>query len=102
MTQTEIETYAQVTLKFLPGKEDGFTSAEAAYLDLIGQSKTELEAIEAGMVGQTGDQRVLQQRCWSAQHLAQLEIVKAALAAGVPSEKITAITYRSTWDMVTA
>jgi hypothetical protein len=70
---------------------------EADYLELLDWTKTELEALEAGMHGQTGEQRRLQNRSWSAQREAQLKIVKAALKAGVPAAAITAITHRESW-----
>lgn len=97
MTQTEIETYAQVTLRYLPDAMGAHATPEAAYLDLIEQGKTELEALEAGMVGQAPEQRALQNTCWSAQNRALEDIVLAALQAGTPSAAITAITHRASW-----
>jgi hypothetical protein len=67
---------------------------EVDHLALIGYCRQELDALEAGMHNQTPEDRVRQNRAWSIQHAAQLEVVKAALAAGVPSDKITAITHR--------
>lgn len=93
------DLYGQVVLRFLDTER---TDVRAAYLELIEQSKSELESIEAGFHGQTGEQRAVQNRAWNGQNAAQVEIVKAALAAGVPSDAITAITYRNVWDMAAA
>lgn len=98
MSNAEIERYAQVTLTYL----DTELPPVPAYLALIEWSKSELESCEAGMWNQSPEQLVLQNKCWSAQHRAQQDIVQAALKAGVPSDAITAITYRNVWDMVAA
>lgn len=94
MTQTmnarEIDYYAQVTLRHLDQEQP----RSVALLALIEHSKQELDALAAGMHGQTGEARALQNRCWSAQHAAQLEMVQVALAEGVSSNAITAITWR--------
>lgn len=70
---------------------------EAQYLELIRLSRQELTALEAGMHNQTPEDRARQNRAWSIQNAAQLEIVKAALEAGVPSDAITAITHAERW-----
>ncbi len=91
MTQTST---AAVTLAHL---ENAATATGTEWLDLINQSKTELEAIEAGMLHTTREQRALANEAWSAQFEAQTEIVKGALAAGVAPATITAITFRESW-----
>lgn len=88
MNEREIAHHAQVTLATLEDR------SPAAYLQLIEHSKTELEALEAGMHGQAGEQLAAQNRAWSAQFQAQALMVEAALAAGVPSDAIRAITWR--------
>lgn len=90
MEAPEIERYAQVTLRQLNQE----APRSEALLELIVWSQTELEALAAGMWNQVGEQRALQNRCWSAQHAAQLEIVKVALAAGVDAGVIMATTHR--------
>lgn len=100
MTQTstateDIARYAQVTLAYLDTEHmSGERPITTAYLALIEHAQTELEAIAAGMWNQGPEQLVLQNRCWSAQKAANLEIVQAALAAGVDADEIMVITHR--------
>lgn len=94
---TETSYTAAVSLEHLYHGEDGDWDDARAYLDLIDLSKAELEALEAGMIGQSREARAVQNRMWSAQHHAQAEIVKAALKAGVDGEQIKAITFRETY-----
>lgn len=91
MTQTPAPAVLPVyTLQNLPAD----MPPAQAYLILIDWSKTELEALEAGMHGQAGPDRDLQQRAWAVQHAAQQDIVKAALRAGVEPAAIREITWR--------
>jgi hypothetical protein len=105
MTQTSITAADARTAAFHLGHlghlDEGYRDATRTmrqqYLELIGLSKQELEALEAGMHGQGPEDRARQNRAWSIQNAAQLEIVRAALADGVPSDAITAITHRESW-----
>jgi hypothetical protein len=85
---------AAVTLANLPTESDHSGSEAERYLMLLDQSKTELEALEAGMANQTPEARQLQEAVWAAQFSAQQDIVSAALAAGVDAEAIMTITWR--------
>jgi hypothetical protein len=85
---------AAVTLANLPTGSDHSGSEAERYLMLLDQSKTELEALEAGMANQTPEAHQLQKAMWTAQFGAQWEIVLAALAAGVDAEAIMTITWR--------
>jgi hypothetical protein len=73
------------------------TGTETDHLTLIEQSKTELEALEAGMHGQTPEARATQNAAWNAQHETHIELISAALRAGVSALAITAITHRENW-----
>lgn len=86
----DIARYAQVTLAYL----DAELPVKRAYLALIEHAQTELEACAAGMWNQPAEQLALQNRCWAAQNAANVEIVRAALKAGVPAAAIMAITHR--------
>jgi hypothetical protein len=70
-----------------------FKDDENTWLDVVKLGVDELYAIECGMVNQTPDARARQNEAWTIQNQANVEIVRAALAAGVPAGDITAITY---------
>jgi hypothetical protein len=97
MTQTSTAPSAAVTLADLYRGENGDWSDSRSYLELIKLAKTELEGLEAGMHNQTPAARALQNVAWSGQHAALIEIVMAALKAGVSAIKIAAITHRENW-----
>lgn len=85
---------AEITLAHLPAEDEHPGTLAERFLVLLDWSKTELEALEAGMYGQDAPARGLQNALWSAQFATQGEIVKAALAAGADALAIQAITWR--------
>jgi hypothetical protein len=93
MTQQR-ETVAEYTIKNLPTEREHPGSLAQRFLTLIDWSKTELEALAAGMHGQTREDRARQCAMWEAQYNAQITIVRAALDAKVNPDAIMAITHR--------
>lgn len=87
MTET---SYAAVTTAHL----NHDVPALQGYLQLVEDAKSELCAIEAGFLNQTPAARELQNRAWTAQSEALLEIVADALRAGVPADAVMEITHR--------
>jgi hypothetical protein len=94
MTMTQATGNAAYTIANLPTEADHSGSLAERFLMLLDWSKTELEALEAGMYGQTRAARALQNAAWEAQYSAQISIVRAALDAKVSADAIMAITHR--------
>lgn len=97
MTQTSTPT-AAITLAHLSDAEEATgQTGPAAFLRLIELAVGELYGIECGMVNQAPAALAGQNEAWRIQNTANVEIIRAALAAGTPVDSITAITHAERW-----